>query len=227
MTTKGYVLLSGGVDSSTALAYAIRNLGQRNVQCLSIDYGQRHRTEIVHAKRVADYWGRPHAVIEIPSVIPRTMLTDSEHKIPDVSYAELPEGISPTYVPFRNGLMLSVLASHIQGTLTEGDDAVIYFGAHAEDAQRNAYPDCQIEFTGPMAAAIMVGTYGRVKLETPFQFMRKHEIIEFGTKLDVPYHLTWSCYRGLELHCGTCPTCRARKEAFGVAGVADPTAYAA
>lgn len=227
MTTRGYVLLSGGIDSTTAMAVAVRDLGQRNVQAISIDYGQRHKREIEHAARVANYWGRPHNVIELPNIVPRTMLTDPTQPIPDVSYAELPVGVSPSYVPFRNGLMLSALTSYIVGNLADGDEALLFFGAHADDSANYAYADCFPEFTGAMACAIFIGTYQKVRLQIPFQFMSKTAIIELGTKLDVPYHLTFSCYKGGDLHCGTCPTCRARKEAFVLAGVADPTEYVA
>ncbi len=224
-TVFGYVLLSGGIDSSTALSLACRNLGQQHVRCVSVDYGQRHSKEIDHAQRLAAFYGRPHHILSLASIVPQTMLTDHTREIPSVSYADLPHGISPTYVPFRNGLMLSALASHIQGTLTDSEDAIIYFGAHAEDAQAWAYPDCTPEFTGAMANAIMVGTYNRVRLEVPFQFSRKFEIIEMGIKLGTPYHLTWSCYKGGEAHCGVCPTCRARREAFVLAKIDDPTTY--
>lgn len=227
MKTLGYVLLSGGIDSTTALAVAVRNLGQANVRCISIDYGQRHKTEIAHAAKVAAFWGRPHSVIELPGIVPKTLLTDATRELPNASYADLPHGISPTYVPFRNGLMLSVLASHIQGTLADENEAILYFGAHREDAIGEAYPDCNFQFTGAMANAIYVGTYNRVKLEVPFQWFLKHEIIELGAKLGAPYHLSWSCYAGGAVHCGTCPTCRARREAFILAKVEDPTEYAA
>jgi 7-cyano-7-deazaguanine synthase len=122
--------------------------------------------------------------------------------------------------------MLSVLASHIQGTLIDGVNAIIYFGAHAEDAERSAYPDCTFQFTGAMANAIDVGTYHRVQLNVPWQFMTKDQIIKMGAELGTPYHMTWSCYAGGDLHCGVCPTCRARREAFIRAGVNDPTEYA-
>jgi 7-cyano-7-deazaguanine synthase len=161
MTTLGYVLLSGGIDSSTALTFAIRQVGQRNVRCVSIDYGQRHLKEIHHAKMVANYYGRPHEMLSIEGM-PKAMLTDSSIEIPNASYADLPHGISPTYVPFRNGQLLSKVAGHIQAELKREDDsrqvaqtlnisseqisgpsdAIIYFGAHAEDAANWAYPDC-------------------------------------------------------------------------------------
>ena len=107
------------------------------------------------------------------------------------------------------------------------DLVTIYFGAHAEDAKNWAYPDCTPEFIGAMACAIYIGTYKAVRVNAPLTYITKGQTIEWGTKLNVPYALTWSCYKGEELHCGTCPTCRSRKTAFAEAGVVDPTVYAA
>lgn len=225
MTTQHYVLLSGGIDSTTVLARVRRDATFQRVHCLSVDYGQRHRREIVAAQTIAAYYAVRHDILDLRSVVPRTMLTDPSSDIPDVHYNDLPEGISPTYVPFRNGLMLAALASHVQGHLDAEDSAVIHFGAHAGDAARDAYPDCGFQFTGAMAAAIYIGTYHRVRLEVPLQFMEKDEIVRLGTELHAPYELTWSCYRGGELHCGTCPTCRSRRDAFINAEVVDPTVY--
>ena len=253
-TPSGYVLLSGGIDSTTAFALAVQRLGQRNVRAVSINYGQRHAIELEYAKRVANFYGRPHEVISLPVIPKNTMLTGGTQEIPSVSYDDLPHGISPTYVPFRNGLMLSTLAAFIQGHLMEseenqkqlekmeqdppaghpdnllrdidaGRDAIIFFGAHAEDAANWAYPDCTPEFTGAMANAIFVGSYQRIRLETPLQYLHKDEIVTWGSKLGAPYHLTWSCYVGGEKHCGICPTCRSRRQGFIKAGIEDPTVY--
>jgi 7-cyano-7-deazaguanine synthase in queuosine biosynthesis len=159
------------------------------------------------------------------------MLTNPEMKLPNSTYAELPEGISPTYVPFRNGQLLSRIAGIAQGWIMEQDTlgltatASIWFGAHADDAARDAYPDCTPEFIGNMASAIYLGTYRRVRLITPFTHMEKKSIVDIGASLALPYMLTWSCYDGGPKHCGVCPTCRARKEAFTLAHVPDPTQY--
>jgi 7-cyano-7-deazaguanine synthase len=225
MTTQHFVLLSGGIDSTTVLARVRRDAAAMRVHCLSVDYGQRHRREIVAAQSVAAHYEVDHDILDLRSVVPRTMLTDPSSEIPDVHYNDLPEGISPTYVPFRNGLMLSAVASRVQGMLDPEDSAVIHFGAHADDSARWAYPDCSPEFVGAMANAIFVGTYQRIRLEVPLQYMVKDEIIKLGTELNAPYNLTWSCYKGGELHCGTCPTCRSRREGFLKAEVADPTEY--
>ena len=128
--------------------------------------------------------------------------------------------------------MLSLLASHVHGTLKnegldgEGFEHGIYFGAHAEDAQNWAYPDCTPEFIGSMSSAIFIGTYQRIRLHTPLMWLRKSEIIRRGEILGVDWCTTWSCYKGERLHCGQCPTCLARIRGFQLAGVQDPTVYA-
>lgn len=212
------VLHSGGIDSSTCLAIALKQFDK--VISISADYGQRHIKEITLAKEQAFEWNIEHISFTISS-IPKTMLTDSSAELPNASYDELPDGISPTYVPFRNGLLLSNIAAIAQGI--EAD--AIFFGAHAEDAENWAYPDCTPEFIGAMANAIFIGTYQKVRLHTPLMWLKKHEIITLGQEYGVPWNLTWSCYAGGIKHCGTCPTCRARKEAFILAGVPDPTQY--
>jgi 7-cyano-7-deazaguanine synthase len=232
---RAYVLLSGGVDSSTCLAIARDQFDE--VEAISIDYGQRHAKEVAAAYRVASHYPIHHRVLDLGHLIPKSMLTDPSREIPNKSYADI-EGVSPTYVPFRNGLMLSALASLAQGewVAVNGKDNdlmlglqewAIFFGAHKDDAAGDAYPDCTPEFIGSMAAAIHRGTYGAIRLHAPLEWMGKADIIQKGTKLGVPWHMTWSCYAGGDIHCGTCPTCRARKQGFRDAHIDDPTEYAA
>lgn len=228
MTAKAFVLLSGGVDSSTCLAIANQEFDE--VTGISIDYGQRHSKELEYAARQCDSLEIVHDVISLRHVIPRTMLTDSRQDIPSIPYDQI-KGVSPTYVPFRNGLMLSALVSHVSGQLgetnhREGEEWGIYFGAHSEDAQNWAYPDCTAEFIGAMANAIYIGTYQSVRLHTPLQWLTKDQVIKLGSQLGVNWQDTWSCYAGGEYHCGVCPTCRARRQGFLKAGVNDPTIYA-
>lgn len=234
--SKAAVLLSGGIDSTTCLYHAVREHGAENVIALSVFYGQRHEKEIHHARKSVDRLGVRSQLLELDSIIPSTMLTKRDSDIPAVSYDDL-SGTSPTYVPFRNGLMLSAVASWFHGALLNGrfgelssvkdaGEHAIYFGAHAEDAARWAYPDCTPEFIGAMANAIYVGTYGEVRLHTPLQWLNKQQIVKFGESLGVDWSLTWSCYKGGEIHCGECPTCRSRRAGFEAAGVIDLTSYA-
>jgi len=218
---KAYVLLSGGVDSSTALAMANEDWGGR-VAAVSVIYGQRHTKEIKQAQKIAKFYDNQFIARDITGFISKGGLTDADLDIPPVSYEDLPHGVSPTYVPFRNGTMLSLVAG--MASIDEEAEAV-YCGVHAEDGDNWAYPDCTPEFMGGMANAIYVGTYHKIRLYTPLIWMRKYEIIQAGSKLGVPWVDTWSCYEGLELQCGICPTCRARIEAFHLAGIHDPTTY--
>jgi len=221
---KAFVLLSGGIDSSTCLHLANRDF--ESVTAISIDYGQRHYKEIMAACEVAETLGCSHETLTLAQQ-PRSMLTDPDSKIPDASYDDLGYGKSPTYHPFRNGQLLSYITSYAIAHLSEADKGGVYFGAHAEDAHNFAYADCTPEFIGAMANAIYIGTYHKVRLHTPLMSLMKAEIVTLGARLGVPFELTWSCYAGGELHCGTCPTCRARRDAFNQAHTEDPTEYAA
>jgi len=223
LPTKVFALLSGGLDSTVALARAVDEFGFQHVEAVSVNYGQRHVKELDSARAVCNYYDIPHHIMEITDM-PSSMLTDSSRAIPNASYADLPEGVSPTYVPFRNGQLLSKIAA--KASMYEGN-SVIFAGMHAEDAARDAYPDCNFQFLGAMAAAIYIGTYHKVRCNFPLVSMYKHEIVRMGYALQAPLQHTWSCYAGGVLHCGTCPTCRARKKAFQKAGVFDPTTYAA
>jgi 7-cyano-7-deazaguanine synthase len=225
MTSTAFALLSGGLDSTTALYIARSEF--KVVRAVGIDYGQRHKKELEFAKRTCAKLGIRHDILPIKDIVPKTMLTDGDSLIPNISYDEI-KGVSPTYVPFRNGLMLAALASFAQGSIASDDtqEHALYFGAHAEDAKNWAYPDCTPEWIGATAASIYIGTYGKIRLHAPLMWMTKAEIVSRGNVLGVHWEDTWSCYAGGDVHCGVCPTCRARKQAFNDAGVNDPTAYA-
>lgn len=219
--SRAYVLLSGGIDSTTCLHIAGEVFGGPNVLGLTINYGQRHIKEQECAKRQCDLIGAKHKVLTL-SIPLKSALTDDRVEIPDMTYDEI-DGVSPMYVPYRNGLMLS----HLTSFASQDDEAeAIYFGAHAEDARNWAYPDCTPEFIGAMANAIYIGTYHKLRLITPFTYSSKGDVIREGMRLEVPYKDTWSCYKGEEVHCGACPTCYARRDAFTAAGHPDPTIYA-
>lgn len=218
---KALVLQSGGIDSTTCLAIAVQEYGAENVHSIGINYGQRHIKEMEYAEASCAFFGVSREILEL-NPIENNMLTDETRDIPDISYDEI-TGVSPTYVPFRNGLMLANMASIAQAR----GFGRIYYGAHAEDALNWAYPDCTPEFNGSMANAIYIGTYHAVQLITPLQWMGKKEILWKGAELGVPWEKTWSCYKGEDKHCGVCPTCRARKQGFIDAQITDPTEYAA
>lgn len=246
---RAFVLMSGGVDSTTCLYKALAHMDgdASRVVAYSMDYGQLHAKETEQAKLICANVGVEHKTLDIKGYA-KGALTESADAIPDCSYEDI-QGMSPTYMPFRNGFMLSRLAAEAQEYVlgvqqqleTESqnhcgnnsaapqsamEDMVwLYFGAHAEDSENWAYPDCTPEFIGAMSNAIYIGTYRSVRVLAPYAYSSKTTIIREGTELGVPYADTWSCYKGLEHHCGTCPTCIARKEAFREAGVKDPTKY--
>lgn len=220
---KGLVLLSGGIDSTTCLALALQEC--EHVEAISFLYGQKHVRELTAAENISTYFTVPYQMIRLPNIFGGfgSTLMDPDKVNPHLTYEELreSEGPSPTYVPYRNGNLLS-LASTV--ALVKGLD-LLYFGAHADDAHNWAYPDCTPEFIGAMANAVHIGSYMKLRLKTPLMWLDKASIIKLGAELDVPFDLTYSCYEGGELHCGLCPTCVARKEAFSLAGVGDPTKY--
>jgi 7-cyano-7-deazaguanine synthase len=220
---KAYVLLSGGMDSTTCLYLAHREFNG-NVVAVSVNYGQRHKKEIDYAHASCVLLNIDHEMLDLSSVVPKTMLTDKSSVVPDISYSDI-KGVSPTYVPFRNGLLLSAITSFVHGKYRAPGEWGIYFGAHAEDAQNWAYPDCTPEFIGAMANAIYIGTYRAIRLHTPLQWLSKDQIVMLGNTLGIDWENTWSCYKGGSHHCGVCPTCRARKDAFKKAGCDDPTVY--
>ncbi len=225
---KAVILSSGGVDSTTCLAMAVKEYGAKNVATLSVFYGQKHQRELLAARQVAEHYDVPHQEYDLAPIFSASscaLLAGSPHEIAHRSYAEQlaarpGQGVS-TYVPFRNGLMLATAAS-AAGSIFEAEDVLLYLGAHADDAAGNAYADCNEEFLKAMGEAISVGTYGRIRLVAPFSGKNKAEVVKTGLELGVPYQLTWSCYEGGDTPCGVCGTCRDRAAAFRANGMEDP-----
>lgn len=228
---KALVLNSGGVDSTTCVGIAVNDLGARNVTTVSVFYGQKHSKELECAENIAKHYNVDHRVLDLSNILKDSncsLLAHSTEEIRHESYADQiakdGEGKVSTYVPFRNGLMLSAVAALAQ-SLYPNDDVDIYLGAHADDAAGNAYADCSQEFTDTIGEAINIGTYGKVHLVAPLVNFNKAQVVAEGLKLNVPYHLTWSCYEGHEKACGTCGTCIDRLSAFKSNGVEDPIEY--
>ncbi len=225
---KALVLFSGGVDSSTCLAMAVKKYGAGNVIALSIFYGQKHDREISAADAVAEFYGVEHIKLDLSLIFDFSdcsLLSRSKEEIPHESYAEQLEKTDgapvSTYVPFRNGLFISAAASV---AISKGC-GIIFYGAHADDAAGNAYPDCSDSFNKAMNEAVWLGSGNQVKIEAPFVGMTKAQVVKTGLELGVPYELTWSCYEGGEKPCGVCGTCRDRIAAFEANGVHDPLKY--
>lgn len=228
---KALVLSSGGLDSTTCVALAVDQYGEENVSTVSIKYGQKHSKELECAKTISTYYDLDHYTLNLTEIFDYSncsLLADSTEVIPEMSYAEQinqnGEGKVSTYVPFRNGLMLSAVATLAQSIYPD-DDCEIFIGAHADDAAGNAYADCSVEFVDAMNKAINIGTYNKVSVVAPFANYTKAQIVKLGTELMVPYQLTTSCYVGGEKACGKCGTCIDRLEAFKANGQEDPIEY--
>lgn len=215
---KACVLLSGGMDSVAVLYHAIATY--QVVSCLSFDYGSKHNTrEIPFAQLHATRNNIPHHIISLDFInqLFQSDLLQSGGTIPDGHYAEA--SMKQTVVPFRNGIMLAIATGFAESI--EADAVII--AAHAGD--HAIYPDCREPFMDAMANAMRDGTYPGIQLLRPFITMDKAAIARRGAELGVNFAETWSCYKGGDLHCGTCGTCVERREAFLLAGLTDPTVY--
>lgn len=225
---KALVLSSGGCDSTTCVGIAVKDVGYENVSTVSVFYGQKHNKELECADKVADFYNVKHYVLDLSNVLQYSncsLMKNSTEEIPMMSYAEQieknGEGKVSTYVPFRNGLMLSAVAALAQSIYPD-DDVDIYLGAHADDAAGRAYADCSEEFTSAMNTAIVIGTYGKVRAVAPLVNLNKAGVVKLGLSIGVPYKYTWSCYAGGDKPCGHCGTCIDRAKAFEANGISDP-----
>ena len=230
MSKKALVLSSGGIDSTTCVSIAVKELGAENVSTVSILYGQKHSKEIECAKQIAEHYEVEHNIINLANtgIMDKSncpLLAGSTEEIRHESYAEQiekdGEGMVRTYVPFRNGLMLASVAA-LAMSIYPDDEVDIYIGAHADDAAGRAYADCSEEFTDTIGKAISIGTYDKVKLKAPLVNLNKAGVVKTGLEIGTPYELTWSCYEGTEKPCGECGTCTDRNNAFKVNGIIDP-----
>jgi len=219
---RAVVLLSGGLDSATLLALA----REQGFDCyaLSMDYGQRHRSELAAAQRVGVAQGvREHRVIPIAlDVFGGSALTDPNIQVPEAGG----DGIPVTYVPARNTIFLSLAL----GWAEVLDARDIFVGVNAVDY--SGYPDCRPEFIAAFEnlanLATKAGVEGKgFRIRAPLIHLTKAEIIRWGTNLGVDYALTVSCYQADETGaaCGHCDSCRLRALGFSEAGIADPTRY--
>jgi 7-cyano-7-deazaguanine synthase len=225
--TDAIVLLSGGIDSATALAMTLA--AGRRCRALSFRYGQRHAVELMAAKRVADALGViEHRIIDLDlGAIGGSALTDSIPVPKGRSDAEMGEGIPVTYVPARNTIFIAyaIAVAEVTGA------AEIVVGVNVLDS--SGYPDCRPEWLSAMQEVARLGTRAGVerrpfKMRAPLIKMSKAEIIRAGTALGVDYSLTHSCYDpdATGAACGACDSCQLRRRGFEQAGVPDPTRYA-
>lgn len=210
------ISLSGGLDSSTLL-YDYRD---GVALAVSFDYGSRHnKQEISCASRLCKLLNIEHKTISL-SFIEENFVSNllmGQGSIPKAEYDA--DNMASTVVPFRNGIMLSILAGMAESSNLKYILIANHFGDHF------IYPDCRESFVKPMSIAIEQGTSNNVKLIAPYTLLSKADIVQRGNCLSVPYEYTYSCYCGGEKHCGECATCRERKAAFRETGIADPTIY--
>lgn len=215
---KVVVLVSGGMDSVTALHAAARE--HEVTAGLSFDYGSKHNhREIPFAAHHCRLLGVAHEIVTLDFMdrLFRSDLLRSGGEIPEGHYEA--GTMKQTVVPFRNGILLSIAAGYAESAGAEGLVIAAHSGDHA------IYPDCRETFMVPMAEAIRAGTYAGIEVLRPFIHERKEGIAVIGTGLGIDFAMTWSCYKGGERHCGRCGTCVERKEAFALSGIPDPTVY--
>lgn len=221
--SRAVVLLSGGMDSATVLALALREHDE--CRALSFDYGQRNAAELNAARRVAESLGAHEHRIEPLGdyLFASSALVDSARTVPDAGGEDIPS----TYVPARNLVFLSMALAWAE-SCGAGD---IYIGVNAVDY--SGYPDCRPRFVEAFERLAALATRtgvegGRIRVRAPLLHMSKADIVKAGVAAGLDYALTVSCYRADDAGaaCGACDACRLRRRGFVDAGVADPTRYA-
>ena len=220
--TKSIVLLSGGMDSLVCAALAVKE--DKNVSFLHMNYGQKTSVrEKASFDAIADFYNIPtekRKVIDMTFLkqIGGSSLTDDKMSVKNYSgdSAVIPD----SYVPFRNSIILSLAVSwaEVQGATK------LFIGANYEDSP--GYPDCRPSYYEAFQKVIQEGTKaGDIKIETPVLLMKKRNIVLKGQELNVPWQISWSCYRDSEKACGECDSCALRLRGFKDAGVVDPIDY--
>jgi 7-cyano-7-deazaguanine synthase len=217
---KAIVILSGGMDSTTTLFIAMHQ--GYEVIPIHFNYGQRtEKRELKSFNDICEFVGiKNKYIIDIPffKQIGASALVDKNLKVPTDG---LKPGIPITYVPFRNGIFLSIAAAVAE---KEGASA-IFIGVVEEDS--SGYPDCREDFIKKMQDAINAGTKPETNIEikTPLIHLKKEDIVKEAVKYNVPLELTWSCYQNEDEACGVCDSCRLRLKGFEKAGIKDKIPY--
>lgn len=206
-----HISLSGGLDSTSALAAALQE--HDDVRAWTVLYGQRHARELDAAQAVADHYSIPCQAIDARGLLTGSSLLDGT-PVPHGHYAA--DTMRATVVNGRNLLFAALVIARAQ----PGDE--VWLGVHGGD--HHIYPDCRPDFIDPLALAVHAA-YG-IAIRAPFLHTDKAGAASLGHTLGAPLHLTWSCYEGGQTHCGRCGTCVERAEAFHLAGIPDPTQYA-
>jgi 7-cyano-7-deazaguanine synthase len=207
MKRKTVVVFSGGLDSTTLL-YHLMALGHE-VKALSFDYGQRHRKELDAARTIAEHLSIEHRIVNVSGlaeIFGANALTNDSVEVPYGAYSS--ETMQLTVVPNRNMIMLSIATGW---AIASGFDSVA-FGAHS--GEYTPYPDCQPAFAAAVNAATHACDRNPIEVLAPFVRWSKREIVCRGMALNVPFEMTWSCYKGENDPCGRCSTCLDRAWAF-------------
>ena len=224
--TRAVVLLSGGLDSTTCLAWALRQ--GWTVEALSVDYGQRHRLELERARAIAARLGVPHRSVRVDlRAVGGSALTDDAIAVPRDRDLSAPEAIPVTYVPARNTLLLALAL----GLAEVSGARVLVIGANAIDY--SGYPDCRPAFLEAFERLANLATRAGVegetfRVEAPLLHLTKAGIVKLAREVGAPLELTLSCYDpGADgRSCGRCDACALRLKGFAEAGLADPIPYA-
>ena len=216
---KAVVLMSGGLDSTTVLAYA-QSQGY-DVVGLSFDYGQRHKIEMISSEKIANYFRIQRKVfkIDLKQIGGSALTSEINVEKGKLDRNEIPN----TYVPGRNIIFLTIAGAYADILKAE----TVMIGVNSVDY--SGYPDCRPEFIESMEKALNLGLAGsyrcKLNLVAPLQRLGKGEIVKMGIKLKAPYSLTYSCYNGNERSCGKCDSCLLRLRGFMEANEIDPIEY--
>jgi 7-cyano-7-deazaguanine synthase len=217
---KAVCIISGGMDS--ALSAKIAQKEGYEIIAVHFNYGQRtEKKELGCFRKIAEDVAAVKSYeidLDFFEQIGASALTDSSIEVPT---GGLEEGVPVTYVPFRNGIFLSIAAAIAEKHHAEA----LFIGVVEEDS--SGYPDCRESYIRQMQKAINLGTKDETKLEIkmPLVALKKSEIVQKALELDVPLEHTWSCYQSEEEACGICDSCRLRLRGFEQAGIKDPIAY--
>ena len=220
MKRKAVCIISGGMDS--ALSAKIAQNSGYEIIALHFNYGQRtQKRELVSFRKIAaDVNASEIYEIDLPffEQIGASALTDKSIEVPT---SGIEEGVPVTYVPFRNGIFLSIAASVAEKHAAEA----LFIGVVEEDS--SGYPDCRAHYIEQMEKAINLGTREETEIEIkmPLVKLSKSEIVQKSLEMHVPLAYTWSCYQSEEKACGVCDSCRLRLRGFELAGEKDPIVY--
>jgi len=212
---KAVIIYSGGLDSTVLLTRCKKI--EDEVVALNFNYGSKHnKKERASAHKVCDKLDVELIEVNLPFIneLFKSDLLQSGGTIPEGHYED--PTMRRTVVPYRNGIMLSIAVGYAESIGAE----CVLLASHKGD--RSQYPDCREEFTAAINEAAQLGTYNKVRIESPFNSLTKHEIVGIGLSIDAPMELSWSCYKGKDRPCLRCGTCYERAESFYMNNIKDP-----